>query len=75
MMGGMAEFEHSPILAPAESGIAKARAQGKRFGRPNALTLADEYEVGVGSIHRALQGLSIWPPKAATAQRIGQEEN
>jgi DNA invertase Pin-like site-specific DNA recombinase len=75
IMGGMAEFERSLIMARTEAGIAKARSQGKKFGRPSALdvgqkrkiaeryaagetmeALAAEYEVGVASIWRALQG-------------------
>jgi DNA invertase Pin-like site-specific DNA recombinase len=75
IMGGMAEFERSLILSRTEAGIAKARKQGKKFGRPAALdagqkrkiaeryaagetmeALAAEYEVGVASIWRALQG-------------------
>jgi DNA invertase Pin-like site-specific DNA recombinase len=75
IMSGIAEFERKLILSRTEAGIAKAREQGKKFGRPSALdvgqkrkiaeryaagetmqALADEYEVGVASIHRALQG-------------------
>ena len=75
IMSGIAEFERKLILSRTEAGIAKARKQGKKFGRPSALdvgqkrkiaeryaagetmqALADEYEVGVASIFRALQG-------------------
>jgi len=75
IMSGIAEFERKLILSRTEAGIAKAKEQGKKFGRPSALdvgqkrkiaeryaagetmqALADEYEVGVASIHRALQG-------------------
>lgn len=37
VMGGVAQFERELILARTEEGIAKARKQGKRFGRPSAL--------------------------------------
>lgn len=37
VLGGISEFERSLILSRTESGIAKAREQGKRFGRPAAL--------------------------------------
>jgi DNA invertase Pin-like site-specific DNA recombinase len=75
IMSGIAEFERKLILSRTEAGIAKAREQGKRFGRPSALdvgqkrkiaeryaagdtmeALAAEYDVGVASIWRALQG-------------------
>jgi DNA invertase Pin-like site-specific DNA recombinase len=75
IMSGIAEFERKLILSRTEAGIAKAKQQGKKFGRPSALdvgqkrkiaeryaagetmqALADEYEVGVASIFRALQG-------------------
>ena len=75
IMSGIAEFERKLILSRTEAGIAKARKQGKKFGRPSALEvgqkrkiaeryaagetmaqLAVEYEVGVGTIFRTLQG-------------------
>jgi DNA invertase Pin-like site-specific DNA recombinase len=37
IMGGIAEFERELIQARCEEGIAKAREQGKKFGRPSAL--------------------------------------
>lgn len=52
IMGGMAEFERSLILARTEEGIAKARKQGKQFGRPSALDagqkrkIAERYAAG-----------------------------
>ena len=52
IMGGIAQFERSLILARTETGIAKARAQGKRFGRPSALDagqrrkIAERYAAG-----------------------------
>jgi DNA invertase Pin-like site-specific DNA recombinase len=52
IMGGIAQFERKLILARTETGIAKARAQGKRFGRPSALDggqkrkIAERYAAG-----------------------------
>lgn len=37
VMGGIAEFERGLIQARCEEGIARAREQGKKFGRPSAL--------------------------------------
>jgi DNA invertase Pin-like site-specific DNA recombinase len=37
IMSGIAEFERKLIQARCEEGIAKARAKGKKFGRPSAL--------------------------------------
>ncbi|MBR0801750.1 recombinase family protein [Bradyrhizobium jicamae] len=74
IMGGIAEFERGLIRKRCEEGIARAKRQGKQFGRPSALDvgqkkviadrygkgatipeLAAEYEVGIGTIWRALQ--------------------
>jgi DNA invertase Pin-like site-specific DNA recombinase len=52
IMGGIAEFERGLIQARCEEGIAKARAKGKKFGRPSALDagqkrkIADRYADG-----------------------------
>src|SRR5262249_5430194 len=52
IMGGIAEFERSLIRARCEAGIARAKAKGARFGRPNALDagerrkLAERYAAG-----------------------------
>jgi DNA invertase Pin-like site-specific DNA recombinase len=52
VLGGIAEFERSLIMARTEAGIAKAREQGKRFGRPSALDagqrrkIAERYAAG-----------------------------
>jgi DNA invertase Pin-like site-specific DNA recombinase len=52
IMGGIAEFERKLIQARCEEGIAKARDQGKKFGRPSALDagqrrkIADRYATG-----------------------------
>jgi len=52
IMSGIAEFERKLITARCEEGIAKARANGKKFGRPSALDvgqkrkIADRYAAG-----------------------------
>ncbi len=52
VLGGIAEFERSLILTRTEAGIAKARANGKKFGRPGALDagqkrkIAERYAAG-----------------------------
>jgi DNA invertase Pin-like site-specific DNA recombinase len=52
IMGGIAQFERSLIMARTEVGIARARAQGKVFGRPAALDagqrrkIAERYAAG-----------------------------
>lgn len=45
IMGGMAEFERSLIMARTESGTAKAREQGKKFGRPSALDVGQKRKI------------------------------
>jgi DNA invertase Pin-like site-specific DNA recombinase len=52
IMSGIAQFERKLILSRTEAGIAKAREQGKKFGRPSALDvgqkrkIADRYAAG-----------------------------
>jgi DNA invertase Pin-like site-specific DNA recombinase len=52
IMGGIAEFERSLIRTRCDEGIQRAKAQGKRFGRPAALDagqrrkIADRYASG-----------------------------
>jgi hypothetical protein len=52
IMGGIAEFERSLIRSRTDAGIERARRQGKKFGRPNALDdgqkqmIADRYGKG-----------------------------
>src|SRR5439155_8204436 len=40
MMGVFAEFERAMIVERVNAGLARARAEGKRLGRPSALTPA-----------------------------------
>jgi hypothetical protein len=52
IMGSMAEFERSLTKARCDEGIAKARRQAKKFGRPSALDdgqrrkIAERYAIG-----------------------------
>ena len=45
IMSGIAQFERSLILSRTEAGIAKARAQGKKFGRPSALDIGQKRKI------------------------------
>ncbi|WP_084810343.1 recombinase family protein, partial [Bradyrhizobium sp. NAS80.1] len=45
ILGGISEFERSLILARTEAGIAKARKQRKRFGRPSALDAGQRQKI------------------------------
>jgi DNA invertase Pin-like site-specific DNA recombinase len=45
IMSGINEFERSLILSRTEAGIAKARANGKKFGRPSALDVTQKRKI------------------------------
>jgi DNA invertase Pin-like site-specific DNA recombinase len=45
ILGGLAEFERSLILARTEAGIARAREQGKQFGRPERLDAGQKRKI------------------------------
>lgn len=45
MMGVFAEFERAMIVERVNAGLARARAQGKRLGRPSNLTSSKERKV------------------------------
>jgi DNA invertase Pin-like site-specific DNA recombinase len=45
ILGGISEFERSLILARTEAGIAKARENGKKFGRPSALDVTQKRKI------------------------------
>jgi DNA invertase Pin-like site-specific DNA recombinase len=45
IMSGIAEFERKLITARCEEGIAKARANGKKFGRPSALDVGQRRKI------------------------------
>ena len=45
MMGVFAEFERAIIVERVRAGLARARADGKRLGRPSGLTVAKEVKL------------------------------
>ncbi|WP_407152257.1 recombinase family protein [Bradyrhizobium sp. ORS 86] len=45
ILGGIADFERDLILARTEEGIAKARRQGKVFGRPSRLDVGQRRKI------------------------------
>jgi DNA invertase Pin-like site-specific DNA recombinase len=45
VMGGLAEFERKLIRQRCEEGIARAKAQGKQFGRPNRLDAGQKRKI------------------------------
>jgi DNA invertase Pin-like site-specific DNA recombinase len=45
IMSGIAEFERKLILSRTEAGIAKAKEQGKKFGRPSALDVGQKRKI------------------------------
>jgi DNA invertase Pin-like site-specific DNA recombinase len=45
IMAGIAQFERRLILSRTEAGIAKAREQGKKFGRPSALDVGQKRKI------------------------------
>jgi DNA invertase Pin-like site-specific DNA recombinase len=52
VLGALAEFERSMILARTSEGRARAKARGVRFGRPSALTAHQRQE----ALHRLAKG-------------------
>jgi DNA invertase Pin-like site-specific DNA recombinase len=44
-MAGIAQFERKLIFSRTEVGIAKAREQGKKFGRPSALDVGQKRKI------------------------------
>lgn len=45
IMSGIAEFERKLILSRTEAGIAKARQNGKKFGRPSRLDVGQKRKI------------------------------
>lgn len=66
MLGVFAEFERSMIRERVQAGLARARAQGKRLGRP---PLAPEREQAVKKAHK--RGGSIREIAAETGVSVG----
>lgn len=51
ILGAIAEFERGRIVERVKAGLARAKAQGKRFGRPKVIPCADRLA--------AVRGLSV----------------
>lgn len=47
VINAVSEFERDLLTERTNSGLARAKAEGKKFGRPPALTLAQQAEVAV----------------------------
>jgi DNA invertase Pin-like site-specific DNA recombinase len=45
MLGVFAEFERAMIVERVRAGLARAKAQGKRLGRPSGMTIAKERKI------------------------------
>ena len=56
IIGAMAEFERSLIVERVKAGMRKARAKGKRIGRPPRTSLAEEDRRAIGEAYRQGQG-------------------
>jgi len=65
MMGVFAEFERTMIVERVKAGLARARAQGKRLGRPSAMTPTKERRV------RAMLAKKIGVVKTAKTVGLG----
>lgn len=65
MIGVFAEFERAMIVERVNAGLSRARAQGKRLGRPSGLTPAKERQA------RKLLAKSVGVVKIATKLGIG----
>jgi DNA invertase Pin-like site-specific DNA recombinase len=74
MLGVFAEFEHAMIIDRVRAGLRRARAQGKRLGRPR---VSDQIEKAIRKelangrgIHATAQALGVG---AGTVQRVKAE--
>ncbi|HEY2781985.1 MAG TPA: recombinase family protein [Steroidobacteraceae bacterium] len=65
MAGVFAEFERNIIVERINSGIARARSQGKHLGRPTTVTAKTEQEI------RRLRATGMGKRKIATTLRCG----
>jgi hypothetical protein len=64
VLGAIAEFERARIVERVRAGLARARAQGRRLGRPRRPT---KHEVPAGLTVR--QAARMWRVSRATAAR------
>jgi DNA invertase Pin-like site-specific DNA recombinase len=71
MLGVFAEFEHAMIIDRVRAGLRRARAQGKRLGRPRVseqIETAIRKELAKGrGIHAVAQAIGVG---AGTVQRV-----
>jgi len=65
IMGGISEFERKPIQSRCEAGIAKARANGKKFGRPSALDVGQRRKIA--ERYAAARPWRNWPASTNAA--------
>src|SRR5262245_53449918 len=65
VLGSIAEFERSRIQERIHAGLARARAQGKRLGRPRATALPAAVPAGV----TVRQAATLWGVSKSTAAR------
>lgn len=63
VLAAVAEFERDLLIERTNSGISRARDEGKTFGRPSALSAEDQ--------QKALQGISEGVPVAQLARDFG----
>ena len=56
VLGAVAEFERDLLIERTQAGLARAKAEGKRFGRPPALTEAQQAEV----LKRLAKGATVY---------------
>lgn len=45
VIAAVAEFERDLLVERTQSGLSRAKAEGKRLGRPSALTLAQQHDI------------------------------
>jgi DNA invertase Pin-like site-specific DNA recombinase len=65
LLGAIAEFERARIVERVRAGLARARAQGKRLGRPRRVALDVEVPEGLTVRQAAKQ----WGVSKSTAAR------
>jgi DNA invertase Pin-like site-specific DNA recombinase len=65
LLGAIAEFERARIVERVKAGLARAKAQGTRLGRPRAVRLAVPVPTGLTVRHAAEQ----WGVSKSTAAR------
>jgi DNA invertase Pin-like site-specific DNA recombinase len=67
IMSGIAKFERKLILSRTEAGIAKARENGKKFGRPSAIDFGQKRKIAVR--YAAGRPWRPWPSSTMSTRR------